>query len=83
MTVADLLDRVGGEHADGVDGLGELRQRDGAGLVEDGVMARELIQQGEVLLDGEVETRRGRQLVAGDVVAVLLPPVKRSNKPSE
>ena len=32
--------------------------------------AKVLIQAGEVLVNGEVETRRGRKLVAGDVVEV-------------
>ncbi|GAB3113333.1 RNA-binding S4 domain-containing protein [Janibacter alkaliphilus] len=48
--------------------LGQLLKL--AGLVEDGVMARELIQQGEVLLDGEVETRRGAQVRPGQVVSL-------------
>ena len=39
-----------------------------AGLVESGVMAKEVIQDGEVTVKGEVDTRRGRKLYAGDVV---------------
>lgn len=39
-----------------------------ADLVQDGVEARIRIQHGEVLLNGEVETRRGKQLLEGDVV---------------
>ncbi len=39
-------------------------------LVESGGEAKVLIQAGEVLVNGEVETRRGRKLVAGDVVEV-------------
>ena len=39
-----------------------------AGVVESGGEARELIQDGAVRVNGEVETRRGRQLRAGDVV---------------
>ena len=39
-----------------------------AGLVESGVMAKEVIQDGEVTVNGEVDTRRGRKLYAGDVV---------------
>ncbi|MDO5502867.1 MAG: RNA-binding S4 domain-containing protein [Actinomycetia bacterium] len=38
------------------------------GIVEDGGQAREAIERGEVLVGGEVETRRGRQLHNGDVV---------------
>jgi ribosome-associated protein len=44
-----------------------------ANLAESGAQARELIADGEVSVDGEVETRRGRQLAAGMVVAVDLP----------
>ena len=39
-----------------------------AGLVEHGGEAKEVIAAGEVLVNDEVETRRGRQLRAGDVV---------------
>ena len=44
-----------------------------ADLAEDGAQARDLIADGEVRVNGEVETRRGRQLVRGDVVSVLRP----------
>lgn len=44
-----------------------------AGLVEDGAMARELIQGGDVLVNGEVETRRGRQLSHDDAIEVDSP----------
>jgi ribosome-associated protein len=37
-------------------------------FAESGADAKELIQAGEVLVNGEPETRRGRQLRAGDVV---------------
>src|ERR1700722_16518484 len=39
-----------------------------ADLAETGSDAKELILAGEVLVNGEPETRRGRQLRAGDVV---------------
>ena len=39
-------------------------------LVGSGGEAKVLIQAGEVLVNGEVETRRGRKLVSGDVVEV-------------
>lgn len=39
-----------------------------AGLVESGVEAKEVIQAGEVLVNGETDTRRGRKLYAGDTV---------------
>lgn len=35
------------------------------GLVDSGIDAKEVIQQGLVLVDGEVETRRGRKLYDG------------------
>lgn len=38
-----------------------------AGLVESGVEAKEVIQEGRVQVNGEVDTRRGRKLYAGDV----------------
>ena len=39
-----------------------------AGLVEDGVEAQIEIQEGNVLVNGEVDTRRGRKLYDNDVV---------------
>ncbi len=41
-----------------------------ANLAEDGVDAKYKIQDGLVKVNGEVDTRRGRKLYAGDVVAV-------------
>jgi ribosome-associated protein len=41
-----------------------------AGLVGSGGQAKVLIQAGEITVNGEVETRRGRRLRAGDVVEV-------------
>ena len=41
-----------------------------AGLVGTGGEAKVLIQAGEVSVNGEVETRRGRRLEEGDVVEV-------------
>jgi ribosome-associated protein len=40
-----------------------------AGLVEEGVEAKLAIQNGEVTVNGEVDTRRGRKLYEGDVFA--------------
>lgn len=40
-----------------------------AGLVASGVDAKMVIQDGEVTVNGETETRRGRKLKDGDVVA--------------
>ncbi len=39
-----------------------------ANLIDSGSDAKELMVQGLVSVNGEVETRRGRQLVPGDVV---------------
>lgn len=39
-----------------------------AGLVESGVDAKFSIQNGEVKVNGQVETQRGKKLVSGDVV---------------
>jgi len=41
-----------------------------ANLVGSGGEAKVLIQMGEVAVNGEVETRRGRRLQGGDVVEV-------------
>ena len=40
-----------------------------ANLVEDGVDAKYVIQDGEVKVNQETETRRGRKLYDGDVVS--------------
>ena len=39
-----------------------------AGLVESGVEAKFAIQDGLVKVNGQVETQRGKKLVAGDVI---------------
>lgn len=41
-----------------------------ASLAEDGVEAKELIENGLVKVNGEIEDRRGRQLHPGDSVTV-------------
>lgn len=48
--------------------LGQLLKL--ANLVDTGGAARSLLESGAVRVNGEVETRRGRQLAAGDVVEV-------------
>ncbi len=37
-----------------------------AGMVDSGLDAKEIIQAGQVLVNGEVDTRRGKKLVPGD-----------------
>lgn len=39
-----------------------------AGLVDSGVAAKEVIQDGQVYVNGEIDTRRGRKLYGGDSV---------------
>ena len=39
------------------------------GLVESGVEAKEVIQDGLVKVNGEVDTRRGKKLYDGDIVS--------------
>ncbi|WP_306214038.1 RNA-binding S4 domain-containing protein [Actinoplanes sp. RD1] len=41
-----------------------------ADLIDTGGEAKVLIAEGDVTVNGEVDTRRGRQLQPGDVVAV-------------
>lgn len=40
-----------------------------AGLVGSGVEAKDVIQDGQVMVNGEVDTRRGRKLYGGDIVS--------------
>ena len=46
--------------------LGQLLKL--AGVVDDGAQARTLIEEGEVSVDGEVDRRRGRQVLPGSTV---------------
>jgi ribosome-associated protein len=39
-----------------------------AGLAEDGAQAKAMVEDGDVTVNGRVDTRRGRQLHDGDVV---------------
>ncbi len=41
-----------------------------ADLIDNGAEAKPLLMRGLVSVNGEMETRRGRQLVKGDVVTV-------------
>lgn len=52
----------------GVIRLGQLLKL--ANLVEDGAEARDAIQGGWVLVDGAVETQRGKQLKDGQIITV-------------
>ncbi|MBA3003472.1 MAG: RNA-binding S4 domain-containing protein [Desulfurivibrio sp.] len=51
---------------DGVIRLGQFLKL--AGVVETGGEAKLRIREGEAKVNGEVDTRRGRQLVPGDLV---------------
>ena len=50
--------------------LGQLLKL--AGLADDGAVAKAMLDEGLVLVDGEPEARRGRQIRPGDVVTVDL-----------
>jgi ribosome-associated protein len=52
-----------------------------ADFVEIGSDAKELILAGEVLVNGEPETRRGRQLRVGDVVELDGRPARVARRP--
>ena len=43
-------------------------EKQSAGMVESGVEAKEVIQEGLVMVNGETDTRRGRKLYGGDIV---------------
>ncbi len=49
--------------------LGQLLKL--AGVAGAGAEARELVRDGDVRVNGEVETRRGRQLRVGDLVEAV------------
>ena len=48
--------------------LGQLLKL--ASLAEDGIQAKQMIEDGLVKVNGEIEERRGRQLHPGDVISV-------------
>ena len=56
---------------DGSIRLGQLLKL--VGIADTGAAARALLDDGEVRVNGAVESRRGRQLAAGDEVVVALP----------
>lgn len=47
-----------------------------AGLVDSGVTAKDVIQNGEVKVNGETDTRRGRKLYDGDIVEFMNQTIK-------
>ena len=51
-----------------------------ADLAEDGTHARELLEDGAVTVNGRAESRRGRQLADGDVIAVAGPRVRVADR---
>lgn len=59
------------EIRDDVIRLGQLLKL--AGLVDDGSNVKDLLSDDAVSVDGEVETRRGRQVPVGAVVEIDLP----------
>ncbi|MCW2786409.1 MAG: ybcJ [Marmoricola sp.] len=48
--------------------LGQLLKL--ADFIDNGSEAKDLLAQGVILVNGEVETRRGRQLAPGDTVSL-------------
>jgi ribosome-associated protein len=64
-----MMDPIDEFHArDGTIRLGQLLKA--AGLIESGGEAKSVLASGAVTVNGDVETRRGRQLVAGDVIVL-------------
>ena len=65
---------------DGAIRLGQLLKL--AGVVDDGGMAREVIERGLVTVGGAVETRRGRQVRPGDRVTFAGTAIRVTSDPS-
>lgn len=59
--------------------LGQLLKL--ASLVDDGATAREVIGSGQVTVNGEVDTRRGRQVRPGDLVSFAGQQVRVTARP--
>ena len=68
MTADDAVDPVDVPTREGTIRLGQFLKL--ADLVDQGSDAKALRGRPEVLVNGAVETRRGRQLVTGDIVTV-------------
>jgi len=62
MEVSMQVVRIKDEHIK----LGQLIKL--AGLVDNGVEAKYAIQNSLVLVNGQIDTRRGRKIVPGDIV---------------
>ncbi|GAA1006360.1 RNA-binding S4 domain-containing protein [Nocardiopsis tropica] len=67
--MAGVTDAIDVEISDEVIRLGQFLKL--AGLIDSGAEAKGVIADGEVTVNGEVDTRRGRQLAVGDVVEVF------------
>jgi ribosome-associated protein len=65
-SLADVPDELSVPIRDDSIRLGQLLKL--AGVVDDGAMAREVVERGLVTVNGEVDVRRGRQVRPGDVV---------------
>lgn len=70
-----MSDELGGEgRGDEVESVADALRLDhylkSRGIAETGGQAKMMIQNGEVKLNGQLETRRRKKLVAGDVVEV-------------
>jgi len=64
---SDFADETGANPGS-VDALGQLLKL--VGVVESGGEARGLLAGGDVRVNGQVDVRRGRKLVAGDLVEI-------------
>ena len=60
--------------------LGQLLKL--AGVVDDGATAREVIEAGLVAVNGEVDTRRGRQVRPGDIVGAVKRGMEERTRPT-
>jgi ribosome-associated protein len=75
-----MMIRIEEFHArEGAIRLGQLLKA--AGLVESGGEAKAVLASGAVTVNGEAETRRGRQLAPGDVVTLGDASVRIGAKP--
>ena len=54
--------------------LGQLLKA--VGIVDSGLEAKDVILDGEVFVNGEVDQRRGRKIYAGDMVQVFEEEIK-------